>query len=434
MTYPIPAVEVSRRLLLIVGIVMSAWLGWLTDLKPYVMVSRVAHQARAKAAESAELPTSGALIGERRVAEQPPTLTVGGPNWEALFAKLERSFADNMPVDGWQHRLTSANLEQARKDNTRRGSMSEQERQDDRESVERIKARSGVDTTFRGSFQRVYFLRNEPPFDSVTAASGEYTLVLNGKPDRQYAAVLMPALELVPFSSANSLPTSFTYPWRTWSLWPAVIGLAAYLLLPYPRRPSNVIAYRRWRIVIGDVVATLLFAMFFVLPLPIVGGSVEAVTTLPLLIPFWGLASLGLWAFYWAAHTAVYCLVMRDGGFDIRTLRGREGFEYADISDIQGALLQPPQWLIALSFVATLFGRSEAARLGQTGRAMMLAGSSVNGMKVTCKDGRSRFIWISDQMGSVAMEHFETFVAALKKACVPIVDTVIQVRAVFPPS
>ena len=157
-------------------------------------------------------------------------------------------------------------------------------------------------------------------------------------------------------------------------------------------------------------------------------------TTFALLIPFWFLACLGLCAFYWTVHGAVYCLVMRDSGFDIRTLRGQDAFNYSDIKEIQGALLRPPKWLIVLSFVAALLGTSGAARMGQTGRAFMLFGSAVNVIRVTLKDGRSRFVWVSDQMGSKAMEHLGTFVAELKKAGVPIRDTVFPVRALFPPS
>jgi hypothetical protein len=64
----------------------------------------------------------------------------------------------------------------------------------------------------------------------------------------------------------------------------------------------------------------------------------------------------------------------------------------------------------------------------------MLAGSAVNGMRVIRKDGRSRFVWVSDQMGGKAMEHLDMFVAGLKKAGVALSDTVFQVRALFPPS
>jgi len=81
-----------------------------------------------------------------------------------------------------------------------------------------------------------------------------------------------------------------------------------------------------------------------------------------------------------------------------------------------------------------LLGASGAARMGQTGRALMLAGSAVNGMRVTRKDGRSRFVWVSDQMGGKAMDHLDAFVAGVKKAGVPIRDTVFPVRALFPPS
>ncbi|RPJ59629.1 MAG: hypothetical protein EHM23_13390 [Acidobacteria bacterium] len=435
MTYPSPAVEISRRLFLVGGIVASAWLGWLTDLRPYVDVSRPEHRPTAVASGSSSAEEEpDALVAESREPEQKPMLTVSGPAWEAFFFRVDQTFSKNLPVTGWEHRITWADLKQARKENGRRAVMTEYQRQEELESVQRVKEKYGIDTTFTGNFHRLYFQRDEPPFDTLRADNGTYILALDGKPERQLQITLLAAHELIPFSDVNPLPTSFTYPLRKWSLWAFGIGLGLFLLLPYPRRPANVIAYQRWRILLGDVASTLMFGMFFVLPMPIIGGSMEAVTTLALLIPFWFMACFGLFAFYWAAHAAVYCLVVRDGGFDIRTLLGQEAFDYADIAEIQGALLRPPRWLIVLSFVAALLGKSGAARIGQTGRALMLAGSAANGMRVTRKDGRSRFVWVSDQMGGKAMEHLDAFVAGLEKAGVPIKDTVFPVRALFPPS
>jgi hypothetical protein len=434
-TYPSAAVEISRRLFLVAGIVVAAWLGWLTDLRPYVDVSRPERPPSAIApGHSSGERRPDALVAEAQEPEQKPALTVSGPAWDAFFLGVDRSFSANLPVAGWEHRIKSTDFEEARKANARRAAMTERERQDERESIQRVKEKYGIDTTFTGSFRRLYFRRDEPPFDTLRADNGSYVLALDGQPDRQIEVSLLPAHKLIPFFDVNPLPASFTYPHRKWSLGAFGIGLALFLLLPYPRRPASVIGYQRWRVLLGDVASTLLFGAFFVLPLPIIGGSVEALTTFALLTPFWLLACLGLCAFYWTAHAAVYCLVVRDSGFDIRTLRGQETLEYADIQEIQGALLRPPKWLVALSFVAALLGTSRAARMGQAGRALMLAGSATNGMRVTRKDGRSRFVWVSDQMGGKAMEHLDAFVAGLERAGVPIRDTVFPVRALFPPS
>jgi len=428
-------VEISRRLFLIGGIVGAAWLGWLTDLRPYASVSRPERPvAPVATGATAAAPRPDALFVDGRFQEQPTVMTVGGPGWEEFFSRVEESFKANVPVAGWEHRITSADLKKARTENAKRGAMTAEQRQDERESVQRVKEQYGIDTTFNGSFHRLYFQRDEPPFSSLRADNGSYILALESNPNRQLEVSLSPAHELVPFADVNPLPKSFSYPWRQWSLWACGIGLVLFLILPYPRRPAHVIAYQRWRVFFGDIAATLLFAMFFVLPFPIIGGSVEAVTTFVLVIPFWLLASLGLCAFYWSAHAAVYCLVMRDTGFDIRTLGGPDAFEYADIQEIQSVLLRPPKWLVVASFVVVLFGGSRATQLGQTGRALMLAGSAANGMRVARKDGRSRFIWVSDQMGGKAMEHLDAFVEGLKNAGVTINDTVLQLRAVFPPS
>jgi len=430
-TYPNPALEIARRLFLIGGIVVAAWLGWLTDLRPYVSVSR---PERPAVAADAAAPPTDALVVEPRTQEQKPMVTVSGPAWEAFFSRVNQSLTANAPVVGWEHRITSADLAAARKENAKRAAMTDKQRQDERESIQRVKENYGIDATFTGSFRRLYFQRDEPPFDSLRAANGQYILALDGKPDRQLEVSLSPAHELIPFFDVNPLPGSFSYPWRTWSPWACGIGLMLFLIVPYPRRPDNVIAYQRWRILLGDMASALLFATFFVLPLPIIGGSVQAVKNMVLVIPFWLLASLGLCAFYWTAHAAVYCLVTRDGGFDIRTLGGQDAFEYADIEQVQAARLRPPKWLVVASFAAVLVGGSRAARLGQTGRALMLASSAANGMRITRKSGRPRFVWMSDQMGGKAMEHLDALVAGFKTAGVAINDTVFQVRAVFPPS
>lgn len=87
-------------------------------------------------------------------------LTVSGPAWDEFFSRVDRSFAANLPDAGWEHRITSADLEEARKQNARRAAMTEQQRQDERESIQRVKENYGIDTTFTGTFHRIYFRRD----------------------------------------------------------------------------------------------------------------------------------------------------------------------------------------------------------------------------------------------------------------------------------
>ena len=132
MTYPSPAVEISRRLFLVVGIMAAAWLGWLTDLRPYVDVSRPEHRPTAVASGSSSAEEEpDALVAESREPEQKPMLTVSGPAWEAFFFRVDQTFSKNLPVTGWEHRITSADLKQARKENARRAAMTEYQRQEE---------------------------------------------------------------------------------------------------------------------------------------------------------------------------------------------------------------------------------------------------------------------------------------------------------------
>lgn len=106
-------------------------------------------------------------------------------------------------------------------------------------------------------------------------------------------------------SGMDEPPTGIFYPYRIFSPWLALIGLAAYIFLPRQKRGPNTIHYAGWRILLGDLVGFLLIFLFFSLPILIAGGSSQVITKgwlLPALF-FWVFILLAAW---WLGYNAWY--------------------------------------------------------------------------------------------------------------------------------
>lgn len=431
MAFPSRISEVSRRVALVAGIAIAAWLAWLTDLRPYVTVA-LPPPEEAPAPRTAD---ETALLRHPRRSEPPAIVRVSGAEWARFFARAETTFAQNLPAADWEHRIKAADLRRARKENARRAGMTDRDRAEERETEQRVRERYGVDVRFTGSFHRLYFHRHEPPFDTLgdLPSARSHLLVLEGHPARALAIDVSPAHELVDFFDVNPQPETFVHPFRRRGLW--ILGLAVLVFVALPRRRPgpDQIAYQRWRIAMGDVGSAIMFGVFVAIPLAAVGGSREALTHQTVFTAVsWAIAGLGLLAFYWTTFMAAYALTLRADGFDIHTLWRVQAVGFRDIAHVQGARLRPPRWLVTLSFVAAFLGSSRVARMGQLGRALMLAGSAVDGLRVVLRSGAVRFVWVSDQMGNRAMTGFERLMSALDAHGVARKDEVHDVRAVFP--
>ena len=402
------------------GLAAAAWLAFLTDLRPSISVFRDVSLAK-PADENTPVP--------RR--------EVSGTEWQAFFANVQASFDGNYPVPGWEWRIQARQLKEAARDNTRRGTMTESARLEEAESVQRLKEQYGIDTTFRGSFNRLYFDADEPPFSSLSAGLPDFEpvdLVLTGA-DKPVRIERAPAHEFVEFSDVNPLPMRLKHRWRHVAWWPLAGALLVYVALPWFRPSPNQLAYQRWRIALGDFASSLMWGGFFLMPLAVIGGSVEAVTRAPVLTAIvWGMALLGAYSYYWVARHASYLLQLRDGGCELYTLGGHESIAWADLRTVEGVQITPPQWFIRLNFLAVLLGGSAAARLGQAGRALIVAGSRVNGLRLTGRNGSIRHIWISDQTGGKAMANVDRLMDAITRAGVDQPKDVVQLKALFPPS
>ncbi|MCX6086514.1 MAG: hypothetical protein NTW63_02020 [Caldiserica bacterium] len=218
-------------------------------------------------------------------------------------------------------------------------------------------------------------------------------------------------------------PHALVYPLR--GLFFPLLGLAllVYVLLPWPRRGEDVIAYDRWRVVLGDAMGLLLTVVFVTMPFLITSNSVLAVTE------YWGLTLvfcliglLGLWAVQVGISAGgLQMMILRDRLVRVTAWRHEE-FSYMDMALVQPALQFPPKWLITASWLAALSGRRGS------GAALLGAQSETRGFRITMKDGRLVHIWLTDQMGSVTIRGAQTLPGALAAAGVPMSTESVTVR------
>ena len=216
---------------------------------------------------------------------------------------------------------------------------------------------------------------------------------------------------------------ALVYPLR--GLFFPLLGLALllYVLLPWPRRGEDVIAYDRWRVVLGDAMGLLLTVVFVAMPFLITSNSALAVTE------YWGLTLvfcliglLGLWAVQVGISAGgLQMMILGDRLVRVTAWRHEE-FSYMDMALVQPALQLPPKWLITASWLAALSGRRGS------GAALLGAQSETRGFRITMKDGRLVHIWLTDQMGSVTIRGAQTLPGALAAAGVPMSTESVTVR------
>jgi len=230
------------------------------------------------------------------------------------------------------------------------------------------------------------------------------------------------------FSNYPTPPTDFLYPLRKWSPWVALAGLALYMALPWPKRPSGAMSYRRWRVVLCDVAAVILTVPFFAFPFFITGGTVQAFTVgWPLFFFFWPIFLLGLTLVWLAEWFSSFALLPMDDRLRIWSRRGERDFLYSEMDFFQPVVIKPPKWLIALSWLGALAGKG-SSRVGATGRALLISSAEWGSLAIRLKNGGDLFISITDQMGT-DMLGAGKIVEAMKKAGVNEMEEVREVRS-----
>ena len=224
-------------------------------------------------------------------------------------------------------------------------------------------------------------------------------------------------------------PIHMLFPYRKYCLWLVLFGLLLYIFLPVHQKNPDAIKYPRWRMVLGDIVSFLIIVPFFSFPFLITGGSLQAFTQgWPLFFFFWPIFFMGLWLLLISAWLAGFSIVVTDDRLRFFTSKGEREFLYKDMEFYQPVIFKPPQWLIALSWIAALAGKG-SSRIGATGRAMILSGSASGSIGIRLKNGADIFINITDQMGSNALKGFERILERLKQQGVQEKGEVREIRS-----
>ena len=285
------------------------------------------------------------------------------------------------------------------------------------------------DRTWRrriGEYGSVYVRQRDLPSPDLVAGLPDGEARYASLSDGTWVKTVAVRLSSSDFTLGSGLhgpPHSLAYPLR--DMFFPLLGLAVliYVLLPWPRRSEGIIAYDRWRVVLGDNMGLLLTVVFVALPFLITSNAALAVTEYwELTLVFWLIGLLGMWAVQVGISAGgLQIMVLADRLVRMTAWR-REEYPFADMALVQPAIQIPPKWLITTSWLAALSGRRGS------GAALLGAQSETRGFRITMKDGRVACIWLTDQMGTVMMRGAEALPRALAAAGVPMSTEGVTVR------
>jgi hypothetical protein len=269
-----------------------------------------------------------------------------------------------------------------------------------------------------GSYSRdsLYYRPDEAP---VNALAGElnddhpFTYAALASDGRtEYLAVTFQR----PKDAGRCAPAWLLHPLRRYALWALVVGLACYVLLPWPRRTAEMVYYSRMRAtILPDGMGTVLVAFFFALPLLII-PSTSPTPDLFDAAGGWGVLTIILWVFaaFWlsihavAASYGAFRLELLPEGLRRVTLWGEAWFPYAGMESVGLGTRGGSGKLAAIGFLASLLNWRAA---GPT----LLAASRTEGvMEIACQDGRRLRLGLSTLHGA------ERLLAALQNAGVAV--------------
>jgi hypothetical protein len=229
-------------------------------------------------------------------------------------------------------------------------------------------------------------------------------------------------------------PRSFLHPLRSAAGWLILIGIAAYLLVPWKQRPDGAIYYPYARLIPGDLVSVMLFTVFFAVPFFVIGGLIQAFTTPAaiLSVVLWPLAGIGLWLLFYMAECETLQIDVGHTTVEVESNGNRSKYDFNDIISWQPLVQQTPRSLIKFLWLGSMVG-SASSRMRSAGQAMILGGTSVGGLGLSLKDGSTVFLWINDYMCAGAEKAGKSLVAGLQRAGIPSQNDVRIVEALVPP-
>jgi len=285
------------------------------------------------------------------------------------------------------------------------------------------------DQTWRrrvGEWGGVYVRQRDLPspdlLDGMPDGEVRYALLSDGT-WVQAVAVRLDSSDFTLGAGLHGPPHALIYPLR--SLFFPLLALAVllYILLPWPRRSGDIIAYDRWRVVLGDIAGLMLTVVFIGMPFLITSNAALAIAEYwGLTLVFWLIGLLGLWAVQVGISAGGLQLMVLADRLVRMTAWRRKEYLFADMALVQPAMQLPPKWLVTTFWLAALSGRRGS------GTALLGAQSDTHGFRITMKDGRVVHLWLTDQMGAVTMRGAEALPRTLAAAGVPMSTESVTVR------
>jgi hypothetical protein len=268
-----------------------------------------------------------------------------------------------------------------------------------------------------GYSRDVFFRPHEPPLYAVTGGLDDNRpfvyLLLYQRNQAQYLGVNYER----PRDASHYAPTWLMYPYRHFSLWVLLAGVAIYVLLPRRRHPKGAAVYSRFHAVImPDVLGCLLAGTFFAIPLFVVPANAPAADQMfswedgwaVLTAICWLLTLLGAFILAWAAWYAGYEILILPDRLQVTTLWRMQEYLYEAMTGVKKpAIRKSSGWLSCLVLLFALLMPAAA------GSVEALQSTEQNDILVECRDGRRL------RIRSMALQGLGRVLKSLKQAGVP---------------
>lgn len=245
----------------------------------------------------------------------------------------------------------------------------------------------------------LYFPIDQPPLASLwPRLKGEdpvaYVRIMGEEQPRYLCVVLQRSHDAMRYA-----PSWVAFPWRSAAIWPLVLGLAAYCLVPVRRRGEGEYGYRQGgAVIVPDWIGTLLATFFFALPILIIASNASSLRPWTLLgmdggwgvltLILWGMAAVALANLVVGLWYATVLVQIGDERIVHHTLLSSRRIVFADVLAVEPAVWTMPRWLTTVMFALSIFNW----RL--LGPALIGSSSASNGMAIVLRDGRRVKLWL----------------------------------------
>jgi hypothetical protein len=194
------------------------------------------------------------------------------------------------------------------------------------------------------------------------------------------------------------------HPYRSFSPWLALAGVAIYGLIPWHRRKPGAVAYPLVgrHVILMDVAASLLTGTFFAVPFIVINGVSRPSVFDPGWIWFtlfwWLMALLGIPLYIAAALNAASWIEIHPDRLTVTGLWQPRTYLYSEMAAYRPYAFTLPAWarvLVRLLMVLLLFTRQLISAIAMR----RLLGQESNGILITLQDGREARIWNNELPG-----------------------------------